>query len=138
LVAIPASLLGTNGVYIPNWNAFRDAPISSGSTNNETYIAMSQISSVGSPSTPISPVNIDFTISSINNWVVSPTGTVWATASQFPVYCWAEIAPNANSGATLAPTTLYKMFVQESFQGNAVLATTVYDIVLLRAAGYQI
>lgn len=144
LVAIPTALNGTSQKYIPIWNAYREAPPSAGSFNNETNMSLSQISGVNAPGTPISPVvNIPFTISPLITWdsyIDSTLGysVTFPSVSSMPSVCWAELRPNGGNGVTLAPNTLYRLFVEEAVNNNALLITTKYPTVNLQQAGYPI
>jgi hypothetical protein len=62
---------------------------------------------------------------------------VFANSSEFPNYAYALLNPYGNSTVqNLAANTLYKMFANERFVNNGIIATFYYLYDNLIAAGY--
>lgn len=141
LVRIPIVPVGSQ-IAMPNWNAYRITSGQPTSFNKTTSSYMETYSEVNNPViVDGSPLSIPYTITPIYNYakLSNPNGYqyVFGTAAAFPNYAYAVLDPNGNSqNENLAPNTLFKMFANESFSQNGILATTNYPVLFLQTAGY--
>jgi len=143
LVRIPVVPSGS-AINMPNWNAYR---ITAGQPTSFNKVASSYMETYSEVNNPVvvdgTPVNIPYTVTPIYNYPRASNingyqyvfGTLAAPA--FPNYAYAVLDPNGNSqNENLAPNTLFKMFANESFFQNGILATANYPFLFLQTAGY--
>jgi hypothetical protein len=146
MIRIPVAQSGPN-VIIPNWAAYRviETPLDATAYNNLTFSNLEQYSDVNVPQTPASPplTNIPFTIQPVYNFqsyeaiVAGQKVTLYfQTAANFPSFCYAVLNPYGEANSVLAANTLYKLFANENFNLNGVVATTAYPQQFLTLAGY--
>lgn len=146
MIRIPVVAQNPN-VIIPNWAAYRviETPLDASSFNNSTYSNLEQYSNVNAPQVPATPplANIPFTIQPVYNFqsyeaIVGGQKTTlyFQTAANFPSFCYAILNPYGEANSVLAANTLYKLFANENFNLNGVVATTAYLQQFLTLAGY--
>jgi hypothetical protein len=58
------------------------------------------------------------------------------TPANFPSFCYAILNPYGEANSVLAANTLYKLFANERFNLNGIVATTAYSQQFLTLAGY--
>jgi hypothetical protein len=146
IVRIPVVANGVN-VILPNWSAYRDVNAQTEVTafNNSEFSNIEQYSLINAPQTPIgSLVNIPFTITPVYNFqsydTLNSSGQkvklYFKTPANFPSFCYAIFNPFGDETTKLAPNTLYKVFVDETFQLNGINVTTGFSQDFLTIAGY--
>ena len=140
LMRIPIVPTANGQIAMPNWNAYR---IQSGvptSYNLASSSAMTTYSQINNPSVIGTETNTPYTITPIWDYAKVTTNGyqyVFATSALFPNYAYAVLNPYGNSAVdNLAANTLYKMFANESFANNGIIATTNYPVLFLQTAGY--
>lgn len=128
-------------IWMPNWNAYRNT--SQPSSNNLTSSSsMETYSEINNPTQETgSPVNVPYTITPIWEYtrLTATNGYqyVFASSAFFPNYVYALLNPYGNSTVdNLAANTLYKMFANETFFNNGIVASTNYPVLFLQTAGY--
>jgi hypothetical protein len=140
LMRIPVVPNSSTQIWLPNWNAYRNT--SQPSSNNLTSSSsMESYSEINNPTQETgSPVNVPYTITPIWEYRLTATNGyqyVFASSAFFPNYAYALLNPYGNSALdNLAPNTLYKMFANETFFNNGIVATTNYPVLFLETAGY--
>lgn len=146
MIRIPVGANDPN-IIIPNWAAYRNVemPLDATSFNNESFSNLEQYSDVNAPQTPATPplTNIPFTIQPVYNFqnyttVVAGQKTTlyFQTSANFPSFCYAILNPYGEADSVLSANTLYKLFANERFNLNGIVATTAYSQQLLTLAGY--
>lgn len=146
IVRIPVVPNGPNVIF-PNWSSYRDINAQSDVTafNNSEYSNIEQYSLINAPQTPIGGiVNISFTITPVYNFqsydALNSSGQkvrlYFKTTANFPSFCYAILNPFGDDATKLAPNTLYKVFVSESFDLNGINVTTGFSQDYLKIAGY--
>lgn len=107
-------------IVIPNFRQWRQSADNVAGLNNPNIIALDQISSVGTPISPlVSVVPVPFTIQTMNVFVYGTTNSItraWPNSTQYPQYMWIRVTP-ANTTKSLASKTLYRWTTQEAFDG---------------------
>lgn len=141
IMRIPVVAKNITQIWLPNWNKYRLTAGQPTSYNDTAYSSMKTYSQVNNPVVIGSPVNVPYTITPI--WDYAQTSDkegkkyVFATTSLFPNYAYALLDPYGNAQAeNLVPNTLFKMFANETFENNGILATTNYPVLFLQTAGY--
>lgn len=134
-------------VILPNWGAYRviESPLDTGAENNSEYSNLEQYSVIDTPAVPINPtVNIPFSITPVYNFQSYQTldsngqkvTLYFQTSANFPSFCYAILNPYGDQVTNLAPNTLYKLFANEAFPLNGIVATTAFSQQYLKLAGY--
>jgi hypothetical protein len=141
LMRIPVVPNSSTQIWMPNWNAYRNT--SQPSSNNLTSSSsMETYSEINNPTQETgSPVNVPYTITPIWEYtrLTATNGYqyVFASSAFFPNYVYALLNPYGNSTVdNLAANTLYKMFANETFFNNGIVASTNYPVLFLQTAGY--
>lgn len=143
LIRIPCVPQQTGSIFMPRWNAYRTIANDAASFNSSAATNLNRISPVKNPGTIISDVNISFTLKAIYGYakfdLVSgneKVTSVFASNTDLPQFCFAEINPYGNSGQSLPPYSLFKLFANERFGNNGILVTTNYPFSNLAQSGY--
>jgi len=138
LVRFPVIPQGS-GIIIPNWNQFRQAPVSQSSFNKTSLSSITTYSAVGDPTIyDPSGANVQFTITPIFPYTQTQYSNgykyIWTTASAFPNFIYAIINPYGAGSAKLPANTLYKLFANQNSSG--VVASIIYPVLFMQTIGY--
>jgi hypothetical protein len=141
IMRIPVVTKAPGQIWLPNWNAYRITANELTSFNKASSVSMATYSQINDPSqSAVSPVSVQFTIKAIWEYPKITTGGnqyVFANQSLFPNYAYALLDPYGDSlTQSLPANTLYKMFANESFAENGILATVNYPVLFLTTSGY--
>lgn len=141
IMRIPVVTKAPGQIWLPNWNAYRITANEPTSFNKATSVSMSTYSQINDPSqAAVSPVQVQFTIKPIWEYAkvtVSGYQYVFANTNWFPNFAYALLDPYGDSlTQSLPANTLYKMFANQSFDNNGILATVNYPVLFLTSSGY--
>jgi hypothetical protein len=138
LVRFPVIPQG-NGIIIPNWNEFRQAPVSQSSFNKTSLSSITTYSAVGDPTIyDPSGANVSFSITPIFPYaqVQNANGYkyIWTQSNSFPNFIYAIINPYGLGSTRLPANTLYKLFTNQNTKG--IVATIAYPVLFMQTVGY--
>ncbi len=118
-IRIATQASGTTNIVIPDFSQWRTNGNNDTGTNNSDITSLEQISSVGSPISPATAIQIPFTIRTMNNFTYGTgnnSNRAWPQTTDFPSYIWIRATP-ATTASTLASKTMYRWTTQDSFNG---------------------
>jgi hypothetical protein len=138
LVRFPVIPQG-QGIIIPNWDQFRQSPVTQSSFNKTSLSSITTYSAVGDPTIyDPSGANVSFSITPIFPYtqVQNTNGYkyIWTTANSFPNFIYAIINPYGLGTTRLPANTLYKLFANQNTKG--IVATTNYPVLFMQTVGY--